>query len=79
MALKQMMKNQQISAIFIMLVLLLMMVLSSLSAAAVADASGAALDQGENLVVVAQPTDVPVGILLNDVVNKDARTRTQPV
>ena len=36
-------------------------------------ASGAALDQGENLVKYATPaaTDVPVGILLNDVVNKD--------
>jgi len=40
-------------------------------------ASGAALDQGENLVKYATPaaTDVPVGILLNDVVNKDL-TRT---
>ena len=48
-----------------------------LDAAAVAGASGAALDQGENLVkyAAATPTDVPVGILLNDVVNKDL-TRT---
>ena len=40
-------------------------------------ASGAALDQGENLVKYAKATatDVPVGILLNDVVNKDL-TRT---
>lgn len=40
-------------------------------------ASGAALDQGDNLVKYATPaaTDVPVGILLNDVVNKDL-TRT---
>ncbi len=40
-------------------------------------ASGAALDQGENLVKygAATKTDVPVGILLNDVVNKDL-TRT---
>tara|TARA_Y100001937_G_scaffold128341_1_gene204124 strand:+ start:2679 stop:3173 length:495 start_codon:yes stop_codon:yes gene_type:complete len=40
-------------------------------------ASGAALDQGENLVKygTAVATDVPVGILLNDVVNKDL-TRT---
>ena len=40
-------------------------------------ASGAALDQGENLVSyqAAAATDVPVGILLNDVVNKDL-TRT---
>ena len=40
-------------------------------------ASGAALDQGENLVkyATAAATDVPVGILLNDVVNKDL-TRT---
>mgnify|MGYP003112403034 CR=1 FL=1 len=40
-------------------------------------ASGAALDQGENLVVYkkAVGTDVAVGILLNDVVNKDL-TRT---
>ena len=40
-------------------------------------ASGAALDQGENLVVykAATKNDVPVGILLNDVVNKDL-TRT---
>ena len=40
-------------------------------------ASGAALDQGANLVKYATPasTDVPVGILLNDVVNKDL-TRT---
>ena len=40
-------------------------------------ASGAALDQGENLVKYGTATkdDVPVGILLNDVVNKDL-TRT---
>ena len=40
-------------------------------------ASGAALDQGENLVAYADATatSVPVGILLNDVVNKDL-TRT---
>ena len=40
-------------------------------------ASGAALDQGENLVKYGAATknDVPVGILLNDVVNKDL-TRT---
>ena len=40
-------------------------------------ASGAALDQGENLVKykLATKDDVPVGILLNDVVNKDL-TRT---
>ena len=42
-------------------------------------ASGAALDQGENLVAykacAAAGTDRPVGILLNDVVNKDL-TRT---
>ena len=40
-------------------------------------ASGAALDQGENLVKykAATKNDVPVGILLNDVVNKDL-TRT---
>ena len=39
--------------------------------------SGAALDQGENLVKYATPVaaDIPVGILLNDVVNKDL-TRT---
>tara|TARA_B100000287_G_C20562544_1_gene753055 strand:- start:651 stop:1154 length:504 start_codon:yes stop_codon:yes gene_type:complete len=48
-----------------------------LDAAALAGASGAALDQGENLVkyATAAATDVPVGILLNDVVNKDL-TRT---
>lgn len=42
-----------------------------------ATASGAALDQGVNLVKYKQATatDVPVGILLNDVVNKDL-TRT---
>lgn len=42
-----------------------------------ASASGAALDQGVNLVKYKQAaaTDVPVGILLNDVVNKDL-TRT---
>ena len=40
-------------------------------------ASGAAMDQGENLVAYAAATavSVPVGILLNDVVNKDL-TRT---
>ena len=40
-------------------------------------ASGAAMDQGDNKVKYAQAagTDVPVGILLNDVVNKDL-TRT---
>lgn len=40
-------------------------------------ASGAAMDQGDNQVayVVAAATDVPVGILLNDVVDKDL-TRT---
>lgn len=39
--------------------------------------SGAAMDQGVNLVLykVATTSDVPVGILLNDVVNKDL-TRT---
>ena len=39
--------------------------------------SGAAMDQGVNLVTykTAATTDVPVGILLNDVVNKDL-TRT---
>ena len=43
-----------------------------LDAAAIAGASGAALDQGENLVKYAATvaTSVPVGILLNDVVNK---------
>ena len=48
-----------------------------LDAAAIAGASGAALDQGENLVSyqTAAVTDIPVGILLNDVVNKDL-TRT---
>jgi len=42
-----------------------------------ATASGAALDQGVNLVRYKQATatDVPVGVLLNDVVNKDL-TRT---
>ncbi len=46
-------------------------------AAALAGASGAAMDQGENLVSyqTAAVTDVPAGILLNDVVNKDL-TRT---
>jgi len=41
------------------------------------NASGAALDQGVNRAayVAAVPTSVPVGILLNDVVNKDL-TRT---
>ena len=40
-------------------------------------ASGAAMDQGVNRVIykTAAATDVPVGILLNDVVNKDL-TRT---
>ena len=40
-------------------------------------ASGAAMDQGENLVkyATAVDTSIPVGILLNDVVNKDL-TRT---
>ena len=48
-----------------------------LDAAALAGASGAALDQGENTVSpqAAATTDIPVGILLNDVVNKDL-TRT---
>ena len=48
-----------------------------LDAAALAGASGAALDQGENLVKYASATatSVPVGVLLNDVVNKDL-TRT---
>ena len=42
-----------------------------------ASASGAAMDQAANLVkyAVAVSTDVPVGVLLNDVVNKDL-TRT---
>jgi len=42
-----------------------------------ANASGAAMDQAANLVkyAVADSDDVPVGILLNDVVNKDL-TRT---
>jgi hypothetical protein len=42
-----------------------------------ANASGAAMDQGENKVKysTAANTDVPVGVLLNDVVNKDL-TRT---
>ena len=41
------------------------------------EASGAAMDQGANLVQykTAAATDVPVGVLLNDVVNKDL-TRT---
>lgn len=41
------------------------------------NASGAAMDQGVNKVKYAQATasDVPVGVLLNDVVNKDL-TRT---
>ena len=40
-------------------------------------ASGASLDQGENLVSITTTaaTSIPVGILLNDVVNKDL-TRT---
>lgn len=48
-----------------------------LDAAALAGASGAAMDQGENTVSpqTAATTDIPVGILLNDVVNKDL-TRT---
>ena len=48
-----------------------------LDAAALAGASGAALDQGENTVSpqTAAVTDVPVGIVLNDVVDKDL-TRT---
>ena len=46
-----------------------------------ANASGAAMDQGANLVKYAEATDanVPVGILLNDVVNKDlTRTHLNP-
>jgi len=41
------------------------------------NASGAAMDQGGNRVqyLAAAPTSVPVGVLLNDVVNKDL-TRT---
>jgi hypothetical protein len=48
-----------------------------LDAAAVAGASGAGMDQGENTVspIAALPASVPVGIILNDVVNKDL-TRT---
>lgn len=48
-----------------------------LDASAVAGASGAALDQGENSVRYAAvtPASVPVGVLLNDVVDKDL-TRT---
>jgi len=48
-----------------------------LDTAAIAGASGAALDQGENLVkyAVCDEDSIPVGILLNDVVNKDL-TRT---
>ena len=48
-----------------------------LDAAALSGASGVALDQGENTVSpqTAANTDVPVGIILNDVVNKDL-TRT---
>ena len=51
-----------------------------LDAAALAGASGAALDQGENTVspisaVGGTTPSVPVGIILNDVVNKDL-TRT---
>ena len=48
-----------------------------LDAAALAGASGAALDQGENTVSAQSVavTDIPVGIILNDVVNKDL-TRT---
>jgi len=43
----------------------------------VLSASGAAMDQGDNSVIykAAATTDVPVGVLLNDVVNKDL-TRT---
>jgi hypothetical protein len=43
----------------------------------VLSASGAAMDQGDNTVSyqLAAVTDVPVGVLLNDVVNKDL-TRT---
>ena len=42
-----------------------------------ASASGAAMDQGDNKVayVAGTPSTVPVGVLLNDVVNKDL-TRT---
>jgi hypothetical protein len=42
-----------------------------------ANASGAAMDQGANLVkyAIASASDVPIGVLLNDVVNKDL-TRT---
>tara|TARA_Y100001938_G_scaffold34535_1_gene47449 strand:+ start:107 stop:598 length:492 start_codon:yes stop_codon:yes gene_type:complete len=48
-----------------------------LDAAALAGASGAAMDQGENTVSpqAAAETDIPVGIILNDVVDKDL-TRT---
>ena len=48
-----------------------------LDAAALAGASGAAMDQGENTVSpqAAADSDIPVGIILNDVVNKDL-TRT---
>ena len=53
-----------------------------LTTAGLAGASGAALDQGENLVAYETPLAghvssglVPIGILLNDVVNKDL-TRT---
>ena len=48
-----------------------------LDAAALAGASGAGMDQGENTCSpqAAAVTDVPVGIMLNDVVNKDL-TRT---
>jgi hypothetical protein len=48
-----------------------------LDAAALAGASGAGMDQGENTVSpqAAAVTDIPVGIILNDVVNKDL-TRT---
>lgn len=48
-----------------------------LDSAAVAGASGAAMDQGENTVSpqAAADTDIPVGIILNDVVDKDL-TRT---
>lgn len=48
-----------------------------LDTGAVGQVSGAAMDQGENAVSyqAAEATDIPVGILLNDVVNKDL-TRT---
>ena len=48
-----------------------------LDAGAVTNAAGAAMDQGENTVSpqAAASSDIPVGILLNDIVNKDL-TRT---